>query len=485
MNTAAKNIRNYRTRWAIIMDTAAKNKRNGQNKVSCHHGHCCQEQKECTEQGELSSWILLPRTSGTTDQGELSSWILLPRTSGTDRIRWAVIMDTAAKNKRNGQNKVSYHHGYCCQEHQERQNKVSYHHGYCCQEHQERQNKVSCRHIRSSWLELGLYQSQTWWCRLVPPLKTFCKEYVQLFPKNFLLEILTYELFKEGRSFWTYSILIRVNISCRRELIWSWLIITEVFQVKGFDAWTTGEEIWCHCSFKFICCSGNFSFSQNHQLARRPFYANFWRYHKSNVIQLLHKLDLRLYNHSLVYIWIQKSTVLEFWKRFNYFFTNGLFGYHWKFTILYLCYDVVLHIAVQCISQHEVKTLCIIYDAEWYNSAYPYTQILLFIHTDWELSIMSFIAGITVCSAESAQTYQSYFFAFLNFNISAKSNQFLQWHCKQDPIYVFPEMKLCGIVPTFMYLWAIGQPILLRKLLTDTWMWKLGTRPRSFISGNT
>jgi hypothetical protein len=29
--------------------------------------------------------------------------------------------------------------------------------------------------------------------------------------------------------------------------------------------------------------------------------------------------------------------------------------------------------------------------------------------------------------------------------------------CKDDPIYVFPEMKLCCIVPNsiFMYLWAI------------------------------
>jgi len=70
---------------SVIMDTAAKNKRNGQKKVSCHHGHCCQEQKEWTEQGELSSWTLLPRTSGT------------------DRTRWAVIMDIAARNIRNGQ----------------------------------------------------------------------------------------------------------------------------------------------------------------------------------------------------------------------------------------------------------------------------------------------------------------------------------------------------------------------------------------------
>jgi hypothetical protein len=49
---------------SVIMDTAAKNIRNGQNKVSCHHGHCCQEHQERTEQGELSSWTLLPRTSG-------------------------------------------------------------------------------------------------------------------------------------------------------------------------------------------------------------------------------------------------------------------------------------------------------------------------------------------------------------------------------------------------------------------------------------
>jgi hypothetical protein len=40
------------------MDTAAKNIRNGQNKVSCYHGHCCQEHQEWTEQGDLLSWTL-------------------------------------------------------------------------------------------------------------------------------------------------------------------------------------------------------------------------------------------------------------------------------------------------------------------------------------------------------------------------------------------------------------------------------------------
>ncbi len=35
-----------------------------------------------------------------------------------------------------------------------------------------------------------------------------------------------------------------------------------------------------------------------------------------------------------------------------------------------------------------------------------------------------------------------------------------QLHCKEDPFYVFPEMKLCGLVPN------------------------LGMRPRGFISVN-
>jgi hypothetical protein len=66
-------------------------------------------------------------------------------------------------------------------------------------------------------------------------------------------------------------------------------------------------------------------------------------------------------------------------------------------------------------------------------------------------------------------------------------------------------MKLRGLNPNsyihlsvrHLYTPAIAPPILLqqiggpimgiytRKSLTDTLMWKLGTRPRSFISGNT
>jgi hypothetical protein len=44
-------------------------------------------------------------------------------------------------------------------------------------------------------------------------------------------------------------------------------------------------------------------------------------------------------------------------------------------------------------------------------------------------------------------------------------------HCKQDLIYVFPEMKLCGLVPNFhihvsvsdLYIPTIGPPILLQQ----------------------
>ncbi len=74
-------------------------------------------------------------------------------------------------------------------------------------------------------------------------------------------------------------------------------------------------------------------------------------------------------------------------------------------------------------------------------------------------------------------------------------------HYKQDPIYVFPEMKLHSLVLNFhihvsvsdLYIPMIGphiscsridRPIVgIYKSLTDTWMWKLGTKPHSFISG--
>ncbi len=96
-------------------------------------------------------------------------------------------------------------------------------------------------------------------------------------------------------------------------------------------------------------------------------------------------------------------------------------------------------------------------------------------------------------------------------------------HCKEDPIYVFPDLKLCGLVPSchihvsvsdlciprsetvwprsqlphsciyerFMYsqdpsaYFAASRPILgIYRPLTDTWLRKLGARLRSFTSGN-
>ncbi len=75
-------------------------------------------------------------------------------------------------------------------------------------------------------------------------------------------------------------------------------------------------------------------------------------------------------------------------------------------------------------------------------------------------------------------------------------------YCKQDLFYVFPEMKLHGLVSNFhihvslsdlyisrsvhlFYCNQIGKPIVgIYQSLTDTWMWELGTRPRSFIYGN-
>ncbi len=87
----------------------------------------------------------------------------------------------------------------------------------------------------------------------------------------------------------------------------------------------------------------------------------------------------------------------------------------------------------------------------------------------------------------------------------------IQYKCLV-PIYVFPETKLlfpkhnycimfCLPVPTLIYLWEIyifpwsvclfccreiwGPILRIYKLLTDTWMWKLGLRPRNSQKRNT
>jgi hypothetical protein len=85
--------------------------------------------------------------------------------------------------------------------------------------------------------------------------------------------------------------------------------------------------------------------------------------------------------------------------------------------------------------------------------------------------------------------------------------KYLQLHCKEDSNYVFPETKLRGFVLNFhihtfvsdLYISRIGPPILLqpnrqtdcglweyinRSQMCEYGNWKLGTRPRSLISGN-
>ncbi len=79
----------------------------------------------------------------------------------------------------------------------------------------------------------------------------------------------------------------------------------------------------------------------------------------------------------------------------------------------------------------------------------------------------------------------------------------LQRHYTENAKQIFPEMKLRGLVPSSyihfavsnLYIPTIGLSILLQeswwtnlgsiKSLKDTWMWKLGLRPRSFFLGNT
>jgi hypothetical protein len=71
-------------------------------------------------------------------------------------------------------------------------------------------------------------------------------------------------------------------------------------------------------------------------------------------------------------------------------------------------------------------------------------------------------------------------------------------HCNENPFCVFQEKKLRGLSPNFhihvsvcdLYIPWIGPHIfswpivVIYKLLTETWMWKLGPRSRNFFSGN-
>ncbi len=86
--------------------------------------------------------------------------------------------------------------------------------------------------------------------------------------------------------------------------------------------------------------------------------------------------------------------------------------------------------------------------------------------------------------------------------ISEQGNA-LQRHNTKNSKQIFPEKELRRLRPNFhihvpvsnLYIPTIGLPILSRKIcgpilgiyksLTDTWLWKLGLRPRNTFSGNT
>ncbi len=81
-------------------------------------------------------------------------------------------------------------------------------------------------------------------------------------------------------------------------------------------------------------------------------------------------------------------------------------------------------------------------------------------------------------------------------------NSALQRHYTDNSKQIFPEMKLCALSPIsciqlyvsfFVFPWSvclfcsrkIGGPIVgIYKSLTETWMWKLELRLRSFYSGS-
>jgi hypothetical protein len=87
--------------------------------------------------------------------------------------------------------------------------------------------------------------------------------------------------------------------------------------------------------------------------------------------------------------------------------------------------------------------------------------------------------------------------------VTVSLNTALQRYCPENWEKIFRERKLHGLSPSFyihisvsnLFILTIDLPIWLQqnkgpilgiyKSLTDVWIWKLGTRPRSLIPGNT
>ncbi len=61
-------------------------------------------------------------------------------------------------------------------------------------------------------------------------------------------------------------------------------------------------------------------------------------------------------------------------------------------------------------------------------------------------------------------------------------------HCNGNSVYIFLFWELCGLSPNFHIHVSVSDlyipRILQQNRLTDTWIWKLGLRPRYSFSGN-
>ncbi len=139
----------------------------------------------------------------------------------------------------------------------------------------------------------------------------------------------------------------------------------------------------------------------------------------------------------------------------------------------------------------EIQYECRNWETEHYNSVLEITVSFVGIHK-WEPDIyIGFSPALPLqCGLVSGR----------NINDSSCA---LQRQNTEISKQIFPEKEYWGLSPNFhihapvtdLYIPTIGRPILLEeicrpilglhKLLTDTWMWKLGLRPRYSQNRNT